>query len=259
MEKKILFFDIDGTLLTDEKKVLPSTKAALKQLQANGHEVAIATGRNYTMAKTVIDELELQNYIVCNGAAGFFHNELVYENVLDPTEFERMLQLADKEGHQVVYETPFKLRRRSEAISIRIKTAMEAVGFGVPKWDDEFYKEHKMSQALIFYREEEKDIYENGQFSKLKFVRWHDTGVDVLPRDGSKAATILEFSANQGFKREDIIAFGDGLNDLEMISQVGVGVAMGNALESIKLRADKVTANNNEDGIAIALKEMGLI
>ena len=116
-----------------------------------------------------------------------------------------------------------------------------------------------MSQALIFYREEEKDIYENGQFSKLKFVRWHDTGVDVLPRDGSKAATILEFSEDQGFKREDIIAFGDGLNDLEMISQVGVGVAMGNALESIKLRADKVTANNNEDGIAIALKEMGLI
>ena len=259
MGKKILFFDIDGTLLNDEKKILTSTKEALHELQSNGHEIAIATGRNYAMAKSVIDELELENYIVCNGSAGFFHDEQVYENPLDAADFERLLEIADRNQHQMVYETPFKLRRRDEFIDISIKTAMEAVGFGVPEFDSEFYKNHKLVQALLFYREEDKAIYENGVFPKFKFVRWHDAGVDILPRGGSKAKTILKLSEEQGFAREDIIAFGDGLNDLEMISEVGVGVAMGNALETIKLRADKVTANNNEDGIAIALREMSLI
>lgn len=259
MKKKILFFDIDGTLLNDEKKLLRSTKEALQELQSNGHEIAIATGRNYAMAKIVIDELGLKNYIVCNGAAGFFHDEQVYENPLDAADFERLLTVADRNQHQMVYETPFMLKRRDEFVDANIKTAMEAVGFGVPEYDSEFHKNNKLVQALLFYREEDKALYENGVFPKFKFVRWHDAGVDILPRGGSKAKTILKLSADQGFQREDIIAFGDGLNDLEMISEVGTGVAMGNALETIKLRADKVTANNNENGIAIALKEMNLI
>lgn len=259
MKKKILFFDIDGTLLNDEKKILTSTKDALQELQSNGHEIAIATGRNYTMAQTVIDELGLKNYIVCNGAAGFFHDEQVYENLLDEADFERLLAVADKHQHQIIYETPYTLKRRDEFVNAEIQTAMKSVGFGVPEHDSDFYIQNKLVQALLFYREEDQIIYENGVFPKFKFVRWHDSGVDILPRGGSKAKTILKLSADQGFQREDIIAFGDGLNDLEMISEVGTGVAMGNALETIKLRADKITANNNEDGIAIALKEMNLI
>ncbi|WP_047390132.1 Cof-type HAD-IIB family hydrolase [Pisciglobus halotolerans] len=259
MKSKMIFFDIDGTLLDDSKQVLPSTKAAIRELEANGHQVVIATGRNLSMARIVIEELELKHYIVCNGAAGYFDHEMIYENPLDRYELDRLIQLADKNGHGLAYETPEKVRRRTEEAGARMESAMREVGFGVPEYDRDFYQHHSLVQALLFYREEEKGDYENGQFSKFRFVRWNENGVDVLPHDGSKANTVMHFAKKKGFNREDTIAFGDGMNDEEMLTKVGTGVAMGNALESIKLRADRTTASNNEDGIALALKELELI
>ena len=112
--KKFIFFDIDGTLLNDEKMPLDSTVQALRQLQKNGHEIAIATGRNLFLAREVIDTFQLDNYIVCNGAAGYFKHELKYENKLDLTAFEKLLQVSDETGHQVVYESAHALARRQK-------------------------------------------------------------------------------------------------------------------------------------------------
>jgi len=259
VQKKMIFFDIDGTLVNDQKIISSGTKLAIKELKNNGHEVAIATGRNLFMAQSIIDELELSNYIVCNGAAGYLHKKLVYENPLDQTQLEKLLKLADSNNHNIIYETPDTLRRRNEEVDVKITTAMKSVGYGVPKFDPDFHLHNSLVQCLIFYREDEKQLYENNQFSKFRFVRWHDSGVDVLPYDGSKANTVLRVALENGYGVEDTIAFGDGLNDLEMIEKVGTGVAMGNALESVKLRADKVTKSCNEDGIYIALKELNLI
>ncbi|ALV20880.1 MULTISPECIES: Cof-type HAD-IIB family hydrolase [Carnobacterium] len=259
MRKKMLFFDIDGTLLNDEKKALPSTKKALKELKENGHEIVIATGRNLSLAQSVIDEFDFDNYIICNGAAGYYHNRLVYENKLDRSEFDRLLKVADTQNHAIIYESAEALRRRHAETNIKMTAAMKSFGAGVPPQDQDYYLHHPMYQGLIFYSDSEKAAYENGQFPKFKFIRWHDSGVDIVPHDGSKAHTILKFAKSQGFDIEDTIAFGDGLNDLEMISEVGIGVAMGNALETVKLRADKITSNCNEDGIYVALKELHLI
>lgn len=259
MQKKMIFFDIDGTLVNDQKIIPESTKLAIKELKKNGHEVAIATGRNLFMAQGIIDELDISNYIVCNGAAGYLDKKQVYENPLDHAQLEKLIKVADSNNHNIIYETPDTLRRRNEEADVKITTAMKSVGYGVPKYDPDFYLNHSLVQCLIFYREDEKQYYESGQFSKFRFVRWHESGVDVLPHDGSKAATVLRVALENGYSVEDTIAFGDGLNDLEMIEKVGTGVAMGNALESVKLRADKVTKSCNEDGIYIALKELGLI
>ena len=92
-----------------------------------------------------------------------------------------------------------------------------------------FYQNNPLYQALLFYKEEEKAIYEDGAFPEFRFVRWHDAGVDVLPNPGSKAQTALWMAKHLGFAHEDTIAFGDGNNDYELISSVGYGVAMGNA------------------------------
>lgn len=255
----MIFFDIDGTLLNEEKQVLPSTKAALNQLKANGHEVAIATGRNLFLARDVIEELDFMNYIVCNGAAGYFHHELVFENSLNPTEFKQLLATADQNEHQLVYQSPELLRRRDQQADYRMEEAMRSIDFGVPEFDREFYQTNTLYQSLLFYPVEDQAIYENGQFPQFRFVRWHDFAVDVLPHNGSKANTALIMAKEKGFAVEDTLAFGDGLNDLELLTSVGTGVAMGNALEEVKLRANKVTANCNEDGIALALQELNLI
>ncbi|MGB6177810.1 Cof-type HAD-IIB family hydrolase [Carnobacterium sp.] len=259
MKKKMIFFDIDGTLLNDEKKFSPNTKKALEKLKEKGHEIVIATGRNLFLAKSVIDDLAFENYILCNGAVGYYHNELVYENRLDQSELKRLVEIADKHDHDVIYESADKLRRRSKDNNARMINAMKSVGSSPPPHDSDYHLTNPIYQGLIFYTDEEKNAYENGQFPKFKFIRWHDHGVDIVPHDGSKANTVLSYANKYGFALEDTIAFGDGLNDLEMLSEVGTGIAMGNALETVKLKADKITKNCNEDGIYLALKELSLI
>lgn len=259
MTKKMIFFDIDGTLLTDEKTILSSTREAIKTLQENGHEVAIATGRNALMAKELIDELNVPNYIVCNGAAGFFHHEEVYSNPLDKQALERLIKVADKHDHQLIYETAKELKRRSEKVSEEVSSGMKHVGFPVPDVDRSFYENHDLTQALIFYSGKESHLYEEGQFPEFRFVRWYEAGVDILPADGSKFETIAKMAALKGFEKEDVIAFGDGLNDYEMIANVGLGISMGNGESIVREVADMVTASNNDDGIYKALKELELI
>lgn len=259
MEKKFIFFDIDGTLLTDNKEILESTKEAIRTLHDQGHETAIATGRNAKMAKDIVDELGMENYIVCNGAAGYFHNERAYFNPLDKEAFHRLLKVADANEHQVVYETAHELKRRDEKAGSRMSEGMQYVGYDVPEYDRSFYERHDLTQLLLFYNEEEKHLYEDGQFPEFRFVRWYKDGVDVLPANGSKYETIQTVAQSKGFAKEDIIAFGDGLNDYEMISNVGTGIAMGNAEEIIKEVAEIVTYSNNEHGISRALKDLALI
>jgi hydroxymethylpyrimidine pyrophosphatase-like HAD family hydrolase len=81
----------------------------------------------------------------------------------------------------------------------------------------------------------------------------------VIPRAGSKAETIMAVAKHEGIAAADTIAFGDALNDLEMIQDAGVGVAMGNASPQIKQVADLVTADNEHDGIYQALQQLDLI
>lgn len=259
MNKKMIFFDIDGTLLNENKEILVSTRNALKTLKENGHELAIATGRNLFLAQKVIDELEFNNYIVCNGAVGYYHHEQVFENSLDPLEYQKLLQVADENEHQIVYQSADFLRSRDRISKAPIEEAMNSIDFGVPEYDREFYQTTTLCQSLIFYSELEKHHYENDQFPKFRFVRWHDVGVDILPYDGSKANTALKIAEMKGFSIEDTIAFGDGLNDLELLTMVGTGVAMGNAVEQVKSKATYVTDHCNEDGIAKALAKLKLI
>ncbi len=83
--------------------------------------------------------------------------------------------------------------------------------------------------------------------------------MDVVPHDGSKAATILHLAEQVGIAQEDIISFGDGQNDREMLRMSGIGVAMGNAVPEVQAEAKLVTDTNDEDGIWKALKQLSMI
>lgn len=254
-EKKLFVFDIDGTLLDEDKQLPESTKEAITQL-SKSHKVAIATGRNRTMAKEVIRSLAVDHYIVCNGAAAYSQHDLVYSNTLNKTDLAKLMELADTNGHQMVYETVDELRRRDAVAGHRMKTGMKEVGFPVPAYDRDYYREQDLVQCLLFYKEQEAHLYEKELFQHYRFVRWHEYGVDVLPVNGSKFHTIERLAKHLNIGSDQVIAFGDGLNDLEMIRHAGIGVAMGNAKDEVKAVADMVTSKNTEDGIYLALKEL---
>jgi len=255
--KKLFIFDIDGTVLDDSKSIPLETKQAIGELSRT-HEVAIATGRNRTMAKEVIEELGVSNYIVCNGAAAYYKNEAIYTNFLNEEDLEKLIKLADQHGHQVVYETIDELRRRNEVPDRSMKEGMTFVGFDVPDYDRGFYENHSLVQCLLFISGDEMAIYAD-QFKHFRFVRWYKEGIDVLPADGSKYLTIKILANHMGIPLSDVIAFGDGMNDIEMIRHVGTGIAMGNAEKEVKDVADSVTESNENNGIPNALRKLKFI
>lgn len=254
---KIVFFDIDGTLLNHEKKLPDKTKEALRHLKENGTYIAIATGRAPFMFEDLRDELEIESYVSFNGSYVVFENETIFTNPLHSSELEHLQLVSKRQEHPIVFMNE-KTMRSSVQHHYYIEESMGSLKFPHPEEDSTFYQNNTIFQSLLFVEEKEQHLYDN-QYTHLDFVRWHPYSVDVVPKGGSKAEGVRKMIHRLGFRIEDAYAFGDGLNDMEMLKAVGTGVAMGNALEELKVHAQLVTRDVNDDGIWHGLKELNLI
>ncbi|AIM24511.1 putative bifunctional phosphatase/peptidyl-prolyl cis-trans isomerase [Melissococcus plutonius] len=255
MARKLYAFDIDGTLLTNDKKALESTRESLYKLRQQGHLVTIATGRSRIMAQEVLFDLEFTNYILCNGAAGFLDHEQYYQNLLDQAALTAFLEMTEKQQIGFTCVGLDDLKQMNHYNESEVFEALHSLQQQIPSFDQTFYQSNDIYQALAFY--DQTNPINEQLFPDFKFVRWHPYGVDVLPKTGSKAATLLNLAERVGIAHEDIIAFGDGDNDIEMLKEAGIGVAMGNATKYAKQAANFITATNEEDGIFKALKKLG--
>ncbi|MFV0560677.1 MAG: HAD family hydrolase [Enterococcus sp.] len=257
MRRKLIAFDIDGTLLDTNKRPLESTMDALEELRKAGHLVTIATGRSRFHAEPVIKELEFTNYILCNGSAGFIDHEQVYKHLLDKEQLDSFVEEAKSHKIDTAFVGLDSIKRVSSNNVETMESAMHSFGAVLPELDQFFEEENEVYQALAFYDHNYDQTFEH--YDQLRFVRWHENSVDVVPREGSKAATILHIADQVGIDREDIISFGDGENDREMLRLSGMGVAMGNATLDVQKEAAMVTDTNDKDGIWKALKELEII
>ncbi|MFJ5713474.1 Cof-type HAD-IIB family hydrolase [Neobacillus sp. NPDC093127] len=255
--KKIVFFDIDGTLLDHEKSLPASTKKAIELLKENGTFVAIATGRAPFMFESLREELGIDSYVSFNGQFVVFENEVVYENPLNEVELKRLVQYAEIKNHPIVFMNE-KTMKASVQIHPFIEKSLGSLNFSHPEKDNSFYVNRKIYQSLLFCEESEDEKY-LADFPDLNFIRWHSYSVDVLPKGGSKAEGIKKMIERLGFDLKDVYAFGDGLNDLEMLKAVGTGVSMGNGVPEAKQLADLITTDVGNDGIWNGLKELQLI
>lgn len=255
--KKIVFFDIDGTLLDDHKNLPNSTKKAIKLLKENGVFVAIATGRAPFMFEGLRDELEIDSYVSFNGQYVIFENKVIYENPLNTSDLKRFLNDTRKNQHPLVFMNE-KTMKATVKHHPFIEISMGSLKFAHPEQDEDFYINRNMYQSLLFCKEQEEEHYFT-DYPNFHFIRWHRYSVDVLPRGGSKAEGIKKMVEQLGFDLKDVYAFGDGLNDLEMLQTVGTGVAMGNGVPEAKEKADLVTSDVSNDGIWNGLKELQLI
>jgi Cof subfamily protein (haloacid dehalogenase superfamily) len=256
MCKKFIVFDIDGTLLTTEMKFLDSTKQALVSLKEKGHDIGIATGRDYATAKSIVDELEIDTYVLCNGSVGYVRHELAHEVMLSKESIMKLIEIATENNDQIVFQTANGLKRHFEEPGESLTKAYDSLGWALPDFDEMYWKQNSIIQAMLFCNPENLQKYTIEEF---RYVSWHKFGVDVIPREGSKARTILKIAEENEFKREDIVFFGDGMNDIELMELSGIGVAMGNAETEVKDKADLITDSCDEHGIYNALKSMSLI
>lgn len=259
-DKGIIFFDIDGTLLTEEERILPeSTKKAIFKLKELGHEVAISTGRAKFLFEDLRNELDIDTYICYNGQYVVFRGEVIYANTLNPEALEKLTAFALTKNHPIASMNDKKMTTNVPNDHPYIEESISTLKLGIyPTHEKNFIKHNMIYQALLFNAEGEEAIYQE-TFPDFDFIRWHPKSVDVLPKGVSKAIGIKKLLEYLDFPKERQYAFGDALNDIEMLQMVPNSVAMGNGLPEAKEAAAYVTKNVDDDGILYGLQMVGLL
>ncbi len=259
---KIIFFDIDDTLYRKYTDTLrPSVAEAMKALKARGILTAIATGRPYAAmpakVRAVVEEAGMDLLLTINGQFIRYRGEVLQKCSLETAKVDAMCAYFDREGIPYAFVADHTI-----AVSEPVPTVEDAMAHILPDHpvDKEFYRRNEVFQMLGFYADDrEAEVAAEAAKHGYKTVRWHELAVDMLDAQGSKARGIRTAVAELGIDMQDVMAFGDGLNDIEMMKAVGFGVAMGNGHPDLKAVADYICPTVEEDGVYNGLKVLGII
>ena len=257
VNRKIVFFDIDGTILDDNKQIPKSTKRAIHELQESGVYTAIATGRGPDEMLWVAEALNINSYVAINGAYAVFNGEQVYLKNMDSKVATELVDTVEGNDHAIAFVTHDDTWVLQEDHPM-IHKCLETLKMTYPRAEKNLHAQRSVNQAVIYCEEKDDQMYQEA-FPNLEFIRFHKYGMDALPKGNSKAVGIEKMIQAAGFKQENTYAFGDALNDMEMLSFVGCGIAMGNSISEIKEVADYITTCNGKDGIWNACKQLGLL
>lgn len=259
---KVVFFDIDDTLFMKERDFLPaSVPVFMHKLKENGIIPAIATGRTRCAfpqkLNQVIEQEGIDLFVTMNGQMATYRGQVVEKHIIPTDKIRCLVDFFELHNMPYAFVSDHTL-----AVSERNATVQSALDPVTKNYivDKAFFERNDIGQVLPFYRAEHDELVQNsGLLEGLRVVRWHEESVDLFDAEGSKARGIEAVIRHLGLKMENVMAFGDQLNDLEMLSTVGVGVAMGNGHEKLKAVADHVAAPLDQDGIYRFLFNAGLI
>ena len=272
MAIKLIAFDLDGTLLDDDKKLPAENLAALELAASRGIHIVASTGRILSGVPEVISSLPFTRYVItCNGAGVYdtvehkaiYRSEIPAELAVRVCEYMDTLPViydcyqddhgwvsrrfyplaADYIPNRGIYE----LFLRSRIPVDELKDTIRERGRGVQKLQMHF----RDPQARL--RELEKLP---GLFPKLLFTSSIPTNIEINSLKAHKGSALLGLCAYLGIDRSECLAFGDGSNDLTMLREAGIGVAMANAEPSVRAAADIVTSSNNDCGVARVIREL---
>ena len=255
---KIIFFDIDDTLRNSKTGFVPSTIPTIfKQLREKGILTGIATGRGIFGVVPEIKALKPDFFVTLNGA--YIEDKkgnVIYSNKITKDKVEEYITWTKEVGidYGLVGSHAAKLSRRTEMISQAIDPIYPDL-----EVDPDFYQKEDIYQMWTFEEQGDDLVLPDTLASTLRMVRWHEHSSDVVPISGSKAAGVVKVVDQLGLKPENVMVFGDGLNDLELFDYAGISVAMGVSHEKIKGKADYITKTLEEDGIFDALEGFGMV
>lgn len=277
MARKIIFLDVDGTLVNYEGKLPDSAARAVQQARANGHRVYICTGRSRAEVYPYLWDIGLDGMIGGNGSYVEDGGEVVMHQMMTGAQCRSVVDWLHERGLPFYLESnsglyastdfatgaaeavrEYSRRKNGEAGVMTVQDA-----FPDMIYDGNLYREdvNKISFVLHSYQDY---LDAAAAFPDLKAGTWGGSGETALfgdlgVKDITKAHAIDVLLAHLGAERADTIAFGDAKVDIPMLEYCAYGVAMGNGGDEIRAMADFVTDDVEHDGLWNAFRKLGLL
>ncbi|MEI2401470.1 Cof-type HAD-IIB family hydrolase [Niallia taxi] len=241
-EIKLIALDMDGTLLNGAGEIPEENRKAIKEAQDEGIHVVLSTGRSIATCKDHAESLFLKTFLVTvNGSEVWdWQGNLIERNLVEVEQMRWLWELAQKHG------------AKTWAISCG-KT-----------WKDEMPEDLDKLEWLKFGYQIEDDTIRNNVLKELQARGVFEisnsslVNIEVNAFGINKARGLKTVCERLGVTMDEVMACGDSLNDISMIKEAGIGVAMGNAQDIVKETADVTTKTNDENGVAYAIRTWAL-
>lgn len=272
MDKKVIFLDIDGTLVDFHGKIPDSAKQALALAKKAGHHLVVCTGRSRYQISREILSLPFDGIVGGAGAFVICGGKELFHHYIQPKQRKKLISYLEENNffYSVQTDVGTLLNRRCAVLLDDVYKTMRLT----EKQRKDLEGELMIHEDLENYEHSEKVIYHMAPFGVAQVQRdlspdFTVTAMSYQNMKGSsgeigisgldKSTGMQAYLDCVGSKRADAVAFGDGANDIEMLAFAGTGVAMGNAIESLKEYADFVTKPVDEDGIFFGFQKLHLI
>jgi Cof subfamily protein (haloacid dehalogenase superfamily) len=275
---RIVFLDVDGTLIDHDQRLAPSVVEAVRGARANGHLAYLCTGRARAEVPATVSDIGFDGAISAGGGFVERGDQLVAAHTMPPEALRDLVAFFEANGIEYTlqaYDDVFPSRGLFERVrplfeASIARSAGSAASVDMKRLEARMaYKgpapENGIAKATFFG----DDL---GTFARVRDgvgERFHaitgtipylgEAGGEVSLRGVNKGAAIAELVAHVGLSPADAIGIGDSYNDLEMLQVCGVGIAMGNADDTVKSYADEVTTSVHDDGVYNAFVRHGLL
>lgn len=261
MDKKILFFDIDGTILSHRTyQVSESTKSAIKEAQSNGHIVMINSGRVNSFIDRTVQSLGFDGFICGCGTHIIYKDEVLFHTELTKDLMQAIIRDLRELKIEAVLEGSKAVYYDYNSTSPIVKGLIDYQSkhqFAASSWDD---PEIVFDKFCIWPEDDQRaNLFYDKYKDVLDFIDRDGKLYEIVPKGYSKASGIEYIIQHLGIPYENTYAFGDGENDLPMLNFAKHSVAMGNSPEAIKDIVTYVTEDVDHQGIEHALRHFNLI
>jgi len=270
MKYKLLCTDMDGTLLNDNKEISKVNREAIEKAMSKGVIVALCTGRIFTFANYYAEILKIKAPVIASNGA-YIRNgsqgEILYKSTLSIENCNKIMKVLNENGINPQFNSKDRIftgqmsesskmyLRFNESLDLEHQFKIKVI----KDWESTFVNyEGEVLKCIAIDDSLEKIKAAREEISlidSLEVVSSLYNNFEVMAKGVSKGNAVDILANYYNVKREEVICIGDNENDLSMLDYAGLGVAMGNSEEQVKLRADYVTTSNNEDGVARVIEK----
>ncbi len=244
------FFDLDGTLAMRNEPPAAVDVEAMRAFRARGNYLFLCTGRSTGYLYPAVLDIGFDGIVAGAGAYVSIGDRVIYRTCVSEELLAPIQQAFEQSDATLVMETENHMVQLASPTATKLVPAYPRL-YTAAEWRKQYPNE--ITSKLTVYSVIPPSVapYVNEHLDVIQ----HPHYAEIVPRGCSKSSGIRKVLAELNLPREQSIAFGDSMNDYDMLQYVGIGVAMGNADEPVKAIADRITAPYDQGGIAQVLKE----